>query len=27
LLTLPLYPALSDAEVDYIIEVIRAYHA
>ncbi|MBN8621336.1 MAG: DegT/DnrJ/EryC1/StrS aminotransferase family protein, partial [Anaerolineae bacterium] len=27
LLTLPLYPALTDDEVQYIIEVIRSYHA
>jgi perosamine synthetase len=27
LLTLPLFPALTDEEVDYIIDAIRAYHA
>ncbi len=27
LLTLPLYPALTDSEVHYIIDVIRRYHA
>jgi perosamine synthetase len=27
LLTLPLYPALTDGEVAYIIDVIRRYHA
>lgn len=27
LLTLPLYPALTDGEVNYIIDVIRQYHA
>jgi perosamine synthetase len=27
LLTLPLYPALTDGDVQYIIDVIRAYHA
>ena len=27
LLTLPLFPALTDDEVNYIIETIRRYHA
>jgi perosamine synthetase len=27
LLTLPLYPTMTDDDVQYIIEVIRAYHA